>query len=66
MSGTYTAQLTISAERDVVVRPLPCDPDNTRRHPRHGSDAMLGLIGNDHVRVFHRPDDTDRTTATRT
>ena len=57
VSGTYTAPLTISAERDVVVRPLPSDPDNSGVIRGAGSDAMLGLIGNDHVRVFHRPDD---------
>jgi Tfp pilus assembly protein PilX len=54
VSGTYSSSLTISAERDIVVRPLPTDGDNTGL-VRSSSGAMLGLIGNDHVRVFHNP-----------
>ena len=53
VSGQYTRSLTIAAERDVVVRPLPADPDGSGVRRAGTSDAMLGLIGNDHVRVFH-------------
>ena len=55
VSGTYSKSVTISSERDVVVRPLSTDADNTGV-VRSGTSAMLGLIGNDHVRVFHSPD----------
>jgi hypothetical protein len=42
------------------VRPLPSDADNTGVIRKTGTDAMLGLIANDHVRVFHYPQtDTD-------
>lgn len=61
VSGTYSKPLTISSERDIVVRPLPqpADGDNSGVIRSPGSDAMLGLIANDHVRVFHKPDTSD-------
>jgi Tfp pilus assembly protein PilX len=55
VSGTYTKSLTIATERDIVVRPLPADPDNSGVLRGSGSDAMLGLIANNLVRVFHNP-----------
>jgi Tfp pilus assembly protein PilX len=60
VSGTYNNSLTIASERDIVVRPLPSDPDNSGLIRSAGSDAMLGLIANNLVRVFHYPQtDTD-------
>ena len=53
VSGTYSKSLTVASERDVVVRPLPSDPDNSGLVRQSGSDAIMGLIGNDHVRVYH-------------
>lgn len=53
VSGTYSKSLTLASERDVVVRPLPSDADNTGLVRQSGSDAIMGLIGNDHVRVYH-------------
>jgi hypothetical protein len=55
VSGNYSSSLTITSERDVVIRPLPADPDNSGVIRNSGADAMLGLIGNNHVRVFHNP-----------
>jgi hypothetical protein len=52
VSGDYSKSLTI-ASGDIVVKPLSTDGDNTGVRRVSGSDAMLGLIGDDHVRVFH-------------
>jgi hypothetical protein len=54
VSGEYSRSLTIAAG-DVVVRPLASDPDNTGVLRVSGSDAMLGLVGENHVRVYHNP-----------
>ena len=49
VSGTYTKDLTIAAQNDVVV--------TEERHKAHGSDALLGLIADQFVRVWHPVDD---------
>jgi hypothetical protein len=53
ISGTYSKSMTLASERDIVVRPLPGDADNTGIVRAANADALLGLIGNDHVRVYH-------------
>ena len=58
VSGTYSSSLTIAAANDVIVRPTTggllsnrsADANLTRAT---GSDATLGLIANNFVRVAH-------------
>jgi hypothetical protein len=62
VSGTYSANLTIAAENDVIVAPTlnsaPGDPDLLRQS---GSNAVLGLIADNFVRVAHRVSPSPRT-----
>jgi hypothetical protein len=61
VSGTYSANLTIAAENDVIIsqppRPSPSSPawpdgsEDVRR--QSGSTAVLGLIAENFVRVSH-------------
>jgi Tfp pilus assembly protein PilX len=53
VSGDYSKSLTIASARDIVVHPLASDPDNSGVVRNAGADAMLGLIADDHVRVYH-------------
>ena len=59
VSGTYSASLTIAAANDVVVRPtigatLNARSNNSNIEKNDGSDAVLGLIANNFVRVGHK------------
>ena len=59
VSGTYSKSLTIAAANDVIIRPtLGAKRPAGRRehHAGDGSDATLGLIANNFVRVGHRVD----------
>jgi hypothetical protein len=55
VSGSYSKPLTIAAANDVIIRPTsaakPSDSDITLVD---GSNATLGLIANNFVRVAHR------------
>ncbi|MDA0181427.1 hypothetical protein OJ997_14075 [Solirubrobacter phytolaccae] len=53
VSGTYGKSLTIAAENDVIITPTQgaSSPDITEVA---GTDATLGLIANNFVRVAHR------------
>lgn len=57
VTGTYSKDLTIASARDVVVR------GNVTR--TGGIDAMLGLIANQFVRVYHPVDRSHCTDGTR-
>jgi hypothetical protein len=55
VSGTYTGQLTIAAENDIIINGDVCrgacgTPTGT---------GMLGLIANNFIRVYHRYEITD-------
>jgi hypothetical protein len=60
VSGTYSANLTIAAENDVIVSPprnfpagtYPAGSEDLRR--QSGSNAVLGLIAENFVRIAHR------------
>jgi Tfp pilus assembly protein PilX len=58
VSGTYTQSMTIAAANDVIVRPtldgkLSNKSNNGSILRGSGSDATLGLIANNFVRVAH-------------
>jgi hypothetical protein len=53
VSGSYSTNVTIGAEDDIIVT-----ADLT--HPT-GSDAMMGLVANQFVRVYHPVSPTNRT-----
>jgi type II secretory pathway pseudopilin PulG len=53
VQGSYTSNVTIGAEDDIIVT-----ADLT--HPA-GSDAMMGLVANQFVRVYHPVSPTNRT-----
>ena len=48
MHGTYTGQLTIAAENDVIINGNLC-----RTSCSSASGRMLGLIANNFVRIYH-------------
>ena len=59
VSGTYSSPLTIAAANDVIVRPtigatLNARSDDGNIKKADGSDAVLGLIANNFVRVGHK------------
>jgi hypothetical protein len=59
VSGTYTNSLTIAAANDVIIRPtagatLLARSTNSNIVLTEGSDATLGLIANNFVRVGHK------------
>jgi hypothetical protein len=59
VSGTYSSSLTIAAANDVIVRPtigatLNARSSNADIIKNEGSDAVLGLIANNFVRVGHK------------
>jgi type II secretory pathway pseudopilin PulG len=51
VSGNYTKSLTIAAENDVVIDGNLTTPTNAEGTPTTG--AVLGLIANNFVRVYH-------------
>ncbi len=58
VSGTYTGQLTIAAENDVIINGSLCRTSCTTA----SGEALLGLIANNFVRVYHPcSNDTNRT-----
>jgi hypothetical protein len=59
VSGTYSKSLTIAAANDVIIRPTSGAKVANRSTDANitlvdGSDATLGLIANNFVRVAHR------------
>lgn len=60
ISGSYTGQLTIAAENDIVI-----DNDLCRGSCASGpsGDGLLGLIANNFIRVFHPVTPTSRSTS---
>ena len=59
VSGTYSTSLTIAAANDVIVRPtvgatLLARSTNSNIIKAEGTDAVLGLIANNFVRVGHK------------
>ena len=61
VSGTYTASLTIAAANDVIIRPTVGGKMSTGSADANlvrdgNSDATLGLIANNFVRVAHMVD----------
>jgi Tfp pilus assembly protein PilX len=53
VSGSYSTNVTIGAEDDIIVT-------GDLTHPT-GSDAMMGLVANQFVRVYHPVTPTNRT-----
>jgi hypothetical protein len=53
LSGTYARSLTIASANDIIIAP-PSGSDNGDVRMAAGSDAVLGLIANNFVRVQHR------------
>ena len=51
VSGNYTGQLTIAAENDIVINGSITTPVNGENKPI--TNAVLGLIANNFVRVYH-------------
>ena len=65
VSGSYAKSLTIAAANDVIIRPtigakLLARSSDSDIKLSGGSDAMLGLIANNFVRVGHRVDGSCR------
>jgi hypothetical protein len=59
VSGTYSKSLTIAARNDIIVKPtigakLVNSSTDSDVKPTSGSDATLGLIADNFVRVGHR------------
>ena len=59
VSGTYSSSMTIAAANDVIIRPtlgglLSDRSADSDIEPGDGSDATLGLIANNFVRVGHK------------
>jgi hypothetical protein len=61
VSGTYSQNLTIASEKDIIIRPPTGsdDGDLTR-----SGDVLLGLVANNFVRVYHRVSRTSSTSTT--
>lgn len=51
VSGNYTGQLTIAAENDVIINGSITTPVNGEGIPT--TNAVLGLISNNFVRIYH-------------
>ena len=60
VSGTYTGQLTIAAENDIIIEGNLCRGTSCSGNP--SGSGLLGLIANNFVRVRHplNNNDTDR------
>jgi hypothetical protein len=61
VSGTYNKSLTIASRNDVIVAPtnggkLDTGSNDANLVAGSGSDATMGLIADNFVRVFHRVD----------
>jgi hypothetical protein len=56
LSGTYARSLTIASANDIIIAP-PANSNNGDVRMTSGSDAVLGLIANNFVRVQHRVED---------
>jgi hypothetical protein len=55
ISGTYSRNLTIAAQNDVIIGPtLTTSPASDNLVRQSGSSAVLGLIAENFVRVMHR------------
>lgn len=52
VSGTYSTSLTLAAANDIIIRP-PTDSDSADLLRAAGSDAVMGLVANNFVRVYH-------------
>jgi hypothetical protein len=52
VSGSYSRSLTIASANDIVIAP-PAGSSNGDLRKESGSDAVLGLIANNNVRVYH-------------
>jgi hypothetical protein len=64
VSGTYSQSLTIAAANDIIVAPTSsAAPTDANLTETGSNDAMLGLVANNFVRVQHRADRSDCTTA---
>jgi hypothetical protein len=53
LSGTYARSLTIASANDIIIAP-PSGQSNGDVRMAEGSDAVLGLIANNFVRIQHR------------
>ena len=54
VSGTYTANMTLGAKNDIIVKPDTTTATSASLVKPAGSDHVLGLIANNFVRVYHR------------
>jgi hypothetical protein len=53
VSGTYSQNLTIASEKDIIIRP-PVGDATANGDLKRSGDVMLGLIANNFIRVYHR------------
>ena len=53
VSGTYSRSLTLAAQNDVVIRPWSSASNNGDLKRDTSSDAVMGLIAQNFVRVYH-------------
>jgi hypothetical protein len=64
VSGTYSQSLTIAAANDIIIAPTSSgSPTDANLTETGTSDAMLGLIANNFVRVQHKVNRSDCSTA---
>jgi hypothetical protein len=55
VSGTYGKNLTIASDNDVIIAPTDSSaPGDANLQRQSGTDAVLGLIATNFVRVAHR------------
>lgn len=61
VSGTYTQNLTIASEKDIIIRPPAGTPNGDLKR---SGDVLLGLIANNFIRVYHRVSRTNASSTT--
>jgi Tfp pilus assembly protein PilX len=53
VSGTYNKSLTLAAQNDIIVRPWSSTSSNGDLKRDTSSDAVMGLIAQNFVRIYH-------------
>jgi hypothetical protein len=61
ISGTYANSLTIASDNDIIIRPVTGD-STANGDVLHSGDAVLGLIAQNFVRVYHPVNSCNNTT----
>jgi hypothetical protein len=55
VSGTYSASMTLAAANDIIIKPsnTNCTGGSCNGDLIHANDAVMGLVANQFVRVYH-------------